>query len=496
MKNQFGKLFYALAVGSTLIGMLTRCTPSEKVVGAKANVLLIFTDDQIYSSIRALGNDEIHTPNMDRLVAEGTTFNNAFNMGGWNGAICTASRSMMISGRSLWHVNDFRKNWSKGDSINATWPQLMSGAGYDTYMTGKWHVDVKATAIFDTAIHVRKGMPGDYRAKKGAERLGYNRPQNSQDTSWSPTDPKFGGYWEGGQHWSEVVKDDALTFLSQSKKSEDPFFMYVAFNAPHDPRQAPQAYQDLYDIDSLTLPNSYQPDYPDRELMGNPRSLRDEALAPFPRTEYAVKTHKKEYYALISHLDAQIGKILDELEASGQRENTYIFFTSDHGLAVGRHGLIGKQSMYDHSVKPPLIIAGPGIAKNQRIDAEVYLQDVMASALEVAGVIKPDYVAFNSLLPLARKEQLVSHYPAIYGAYMNVQRMVRKDGYKLIVYPKADKILLFDLKNDPDEINDLSADPAYTNKIKELVDELMKLQSTYDDPLDLPQQFLRLTANN
>ncbi|REE00187.1 sulfatase-like hydrolase/transferase [Marinoscillum furvescens] len=449
------------------------------------NILFLFSDDQIYSSIHALGNEEIYTPNLDRLVRRGTSLTNAFNMGGWNGAICTASRSMLITGRSLWHANAFRQSWKKGQGVDQTWGKLMQQAGYDTYMTGKWHVELDPNLVFDTVRHVRKGMPNDYRREKGEKRLGYNRPKNPTDTSWLPTDPKHGGYWEGGKHWSEVTRDDALDYLDMAGQSDRPFMMYVAFNAPHDPRQAPQAYQDLYDTSALSLPLSYQPDYPDRELMGNPKGLRDEALAPFPRTPFAVKTHKKEYYAIISHLDAQIGKILDALEASGQLENTYIFFTSDHGLAMGRHGLIGKQSMYDHSVKPPLIIAGPDIPKNKRITAEVYLQDLMPTALELAGVPKPDYVEFHSLLPLATGAQQAGNYPAIYGAYMQVQRMVRKDGFKLIVYPKAQKVLLFDLENDPEEINDISADPAYTAKLEELWDALMALQQQYDDPLDL-----------
>lgn len=470
----------------TLLSCTTNKTIEENETVKKHNVLFIFTDDQTYSTIHALGNDEIKTPNMDRLVAGGTTFNQTFNMGGWNGAICAASRSMINSGRSIWKVSKFRNHWSQGDSIDLTWGQMMKQAGYDTYMTGKWHVDeLSAKDVFDTAIHVRKGMPNDYRREKGAKRLGYNRPLSKDDTMWSPTNPKFGGYWEGGTHWSEVVKNDALMFLDQSKDSDNPFFMYLAFSAPHDPRQAPQEYQDLYDIDSISLPLSYRPDHPYRSKMGNPKSLRDEALAPFPRTKYAIKVHTKEYYALISHLDAQIGEILDRLEASGQKDNTYIFFTSDHGLAMGRHGLIGKQSMYDHSVRPPLVVVGPDIPANQRLDQEVYLQDVMPSALDIAGIIKPNFVDFNSLLPIARGEQLEGNYPAIYGAYIKVQRMIRKEGFKLIVYPKADKILLFDLQKDPEEMNDLFENPAYKDKAKELAEGLVELQRQHEDPLDL-----------
>ncbi len=487
---------------AAILFCIVGCT-SKELPNSKPNILFIFTDDQTYTAINALGNDEIITPNMDRLVHQGTTFNNAFNMGAWNGAVCTASRSMLISGRSVWRVNDFRQQWIKGDSqaIAQTWPKLMESAGYDTYMTGKWHVDVPAEQIFQNVIHVRPGMPKDawdhgkmvktFATKvasgevKASEVMpvGYNRPLGPGDNTWSPTDTTFGGFWAGGKHWSEVLKDDALTFLDQSKESEKPFFMYLAFNAPHDPRQAPLAYQDMYDTASLSIPSSWMPEYPGQDLIGNGPKLRDEALAPFPRTEFATKTHIKEYYAIITHLDEQIGKILDRLEETGQKENTYIFFTADHGLAMGRHGLIGKQSLYDHSVRPPFIVVGSDVPMNQRVDAEVYLQDVMASSLDLAGIAKPDYVEFNSLMPIARGAIDDSFYDGIYGAYIDYQRSVRKNGFKLMVFPKAGKELLFDLENDPEEMQDLSNNEEYSAKKAALYAELSKLQKHYDDPL-------------
>lgn len=482
---------------------LTSCGTHDEP--KKPNILFLFTDDQTYHSIRALGNSEIYTPNIDRLVERGTAFTNAYNMGGWSGAICTASRSMLISGRSLWRVNSFRKHWQKGDSLAQTWGQIMEANGYDTYMTGKWHIDAPADKVFGQAEHIRPGMPGDawshskmakYFGNEVARGemtpqeimpVGYNRPLHENDTSWSPSDPKFGGFWEGGKHWSEVVRDDALAFMDSAKQRENPFFMYIAFNAPHDPRQAPQKYQEMYDLADISLPESWMPEYPFQHLIGNGPSLRDEALAPFPRTEYATKVHIKEYYAIISHLDEQIGRILDALEASGKLENTYIFFTSDHGLAVGKHGLIGKQNQFEHSVKPPLIIAGPDIPANQQLDMPVYLQDLMPTALELAGIEKPAYVEFNSLMPLATRQQTEGNYPAIYSAYVNKQRMVRKGDYKLIVYPKANKLLLFDLKNDPEEMNDLAGDSAYADKLAELGEELLRLQEHYEDPIDIQQ---------
>lgn len=471
----------------------------------KPNIVFIYTDDQTFASVRSLGNEEIYTPNFDRMVNSGTTFTHAYNMGGWHGAICVASRSMILSGSFMWNAKKKNELWGQKDSLalTQTWSKLLENQGYNTYMTGKWHVRAPAEEMFQQASNVRPGMPPDERGKLGPAieswreqsgdmkdwndylPIGYARPIDENDDSWLPADTTRGGFWEGGKHWSEVVKDDALDFIEQAKSQEDPFFMYLAFNAPHDPRQAPQRFLDLYPVDEIEVPESFLPEYPWRNEIGNEPWLRDEALAPFPRTKYAVKKHRQEYYAIISHLDEQVGKILDALEASGKMENTYIFFTADHGLSVGQHGLIGKQSLFDHSIRVPLMVMGPDVPRAQQINHSVYLQDVMASSLELAGIEKPDYVQFNSFMDLIKDGRKQGHYDAVYGAYMNLQRMIRKDGFKLLVYPRIEKILLFDLDKDPNEMNDLSAQPEYASKVKELFVDLMTLQLTMDDDLDL-----------
>jgi len=261
--------------------------------------------------------------------------------------------------------------------------------------------------------------------------------------------------------------------------------MYLAFNAPHDPRQAPEEFLNQYQLQDISLPKSYIPEYPYRNYIGNGDDLRDEALAPFPRTKYAIKTHTREYYASISHLDAQIGLIINALKESGKLKDTYIFITSDHGLAMGRHGLLGKQNLYDHSIRVPLIIIGPDISKNKKIATDIYLQDVMATSLELANIEKPKYVDFNSFLKEARKPSNIHKYDAIYGAYLDLQRMIRKDKYKLLVYPEINKVLLFDLDNDPDEMYDISSNPKNSKLVKSMFEDLIQLQQEMEDPLDL-----------
>ena len=265
--------------------------------------------------------------------------------------------------------------------------------------------------------------------------------------------------------------------------------MYLAFNAPHDPRQAPKSFVDQYPLDKVAVPENFLPAYPWAKEIGNGIGLRDEDLAPYPRTEYAVKVHRQEYYAIITHLDEQIGLILDALEASGKMDNTYIFFSADHGLSVGHHGLIGKQSLYDHSVRVPLMVAGPGIPEGQRLDQDLYLQDVMATSLEMAGIEQPDYVEFKSFLGLAKGEDKSTHYSEIYGAYVNYQRMIRKDGYKLLVYPEVPKVLLFNMEEDPLEMNDLAEKAANQEQVQALFNDLLQLQEKMEDELDLQPAF-------
>lgn len=445
---------------------------------AKPNILFIFADDQCYETIHELGNAQIETPNLDRLVRSGVTFSNTYNMGAWHGAVCVASRTMLNTGRFLWRARAIEKQLPQEIKKGNFWAQQMHRAGYETYMSGKWHVSKSPPPdIFDHTAHIRPGMPKDDRV------AGYNRPLDGEPDPWSPWDPKFGGFWEGGEHWSEVLAKDAQGYLQQAASQDKPFFMYLAFNAPHDPRQSPKEFVEKYPWQQMELPKNYRPDYADKEAIGAGKNLRDEKLAPWPRTEYVVKVHRREYYALITHMDQQIGKILDALDKSGKADNTYIFFTADHGLAVGHHGLLGKQNMYEHSVRPPMIVAGPGIPKNKRIDARVYLQDIMPTTLELADASIPRQVEFKSLLPLIRGERS-QQYAAIYGAYRDrMQRMVIQDNCKLIYYPEIDKTLLFNLEDDPHEMHNLADDPKWSDRRQQLAQTLRKLQTSMDDPL-------------
>lgn len=449
--------------------------------GSRPNVLFLIADDLSYEAVRALSDLDIDTPNLDRLVHDGTTFTHTYNMGAWSGAICVASRTMLMTGRSLYDAGKVNDHLVAEIDEQQFWPQLMKSAGYRTLMTGKWHVKAPIERAFDEVRNPRGGMPRSIG--------GYDRPYEHGYDWWDPADPKLHGFWRGGKHWSEVTADDAVDYLGEVADEEDPFFMYVSFSAPHDPRQAPQEYLDRYPLERIALPENYQPEYPHRLEIGLFKGQRDESLAPFPRTEFAVKTHRKEYFAIITHMDDQIGRILDALEASGRSGETLIFFTADHGLAVGRHGLLGKQNMYDHSLRVPFMMVGPGITAGRKIETPIYLQDAMPTTLDLAGVEIPDQVYYQSLLPLLHGGDGAEMRDAMVGSYLGKQRAFIRDGWKLIAYPDVPLLRLYHLDEDPLELHDLANDAAQQSRLRGMMQGMQDELAALGDYLDLTPTF-------
>lgn len=468
------KSFYLGIILSSLFAVSAHAEKPVQQAQDRPNILFIFSDDQVYESIGAHGLTDIDTPNLDRLVNQGTSFSKAYNMGAWGGAVCMASRSCLNTGVFLWRSQAAAKQISQGQ--RKSWSQLIADQGYETYMTGKWHVSgVSVPKVFDHSGTVRAGMPKQVPA-------GYNRPKDEADyeSGWKPWDKKQGGFWQGGTHWSEVLANEAVGFIDSAATKDTPFFMYLAFNAPHDPRQAPKEYVDRYPLERIELPKSFVPQYEDQGPNGVP-IIRDEKLMPFPRTEFAVKVNRQEYYASITHMDAQIGRILDALEASGKADNTWIIFSSDHGLSVGHHGLVGKQNMYEDGMCAPFIVCGPGVKAGQQLDTPIYIQDAMATALDIAGDV-PESIDYKSVLPLLNGSATQS-YDSIYGAYMGTQRMMMKDGWKIIAYPQLKKVKLFNLEKDPLEMNDLAQNPEYATRLKALTQLLEETMDDMNDPM-------------
>ena len=449
------------------LGLVHSCSgnQSERQDVQHPNILFLFTDDQKWNTIGALGNPQIKTPNLDRIAEGGFVFRNAYCFGGNSGAVCIPSRNMVMSGKVFFR---FEADKRRCDGLgierraayytNPDWPSIpksMGAAGYETF----------------------------YREKSGSA--------NSPDTR------------EQFHHFEDIhmvnalrtgrpakgIVDDALNFLTRERDTSRPFFMYLGFPCPHDPRWSAKEFRDLYDPDQLSLPVNYKPvhDWDIGDML-----IRDECLEAWPRTEEAIKRHLHDYYAVISSMDHDIGRLLDGMDSLNLSERTILVFSSDQGIAIGDHGLMGKQNIYEGSMKVPLIFKGPGI-QDGRSDALVYLHDLFPTFCDMAGIEIPAELDGISLYEIIKGEE--SHVrDHLMLAYRDYQRSVRDSAWKLIRYPKIDRTLLFDLANDPHEINNLANDPAFAAKVAKLMEQLRKEQAKNVDLIDLTPEEIQPAA--
>jgi arylsulfatase A-like enzyme len=427
------------------------------VAAERPNVLILVSDDQQVDTIRALGNEHIHTPNLDKLVARGTFCSRAYCMGSTVGAVCVPSRAMFLTGRSLFRIEN-----NLPPSIPLM-PDQFAKAGYVTHGIGKWHNGPASYArAFQGGGNIFfGGMSNQFKVPVFDFQADKKYPKDRQKIGDKPS--------------SELFADSAVQFL-KGQKGDKPFFLYVAFTSPHDPRTPPADYAHMYDAAKLPLPKNFLPQHP---FNNGEMTIRDEKLAPWPRTPEVIRKQIADYYGMISHLDAQVGRILKALDDSGQAKNTLIAFYGDHGLALGRHGLLGKQNLYEHSMNAPLIFAGPGVPEGKKSDAFCFLFDVQPTLCDLAGVQAPEGIDGRSLKRALRGQ--AAHRDVIFGAYRDVMRSLRDSRWKLIRYPHINKSQLFDLRDDPDEITDLAAKSEHAATLKRMTDLLVAQQKQFGD---------------
>jgi arylsulfatase A-like enzyme len=417
----------------------------------KPNILILFADDQRADALGCSGNTYIKTPNIDKLAEGGIRFTNSYVMGGHHGAISAPSRAMLLTGKSLFHVYDVLDGLS-------TMPMFLASNGYETFATGKWHNGIKSfEASFQRGENVFIGGMSDH----------YSVPCRTLGADRKLSEPVNKGFS------TDLFADAAIDYLynySRGKK-EKPFFCYVAFTAPHDPRSPRKDFIGMYPDESIPLPGNYIKYHP---FIFDDMLVRDEHLAPWPRTPEIIQASLSDYYALISHLDKRVGDIIDVLKRNSLYDNTIIVYAADNGLAIGSHGLLGKQNLYEHSMKVPLIISGPGIPKEKVSDAFVYLYDLFPTLAMLCSLSKPEGVDGKDITQviLGKSDGVRS---SMFNVYRNTVRSVRDKEWKLIRYPLRNYTQLFNLKRDPWEINNLAALPVNQSK----VDEMMKLLTSW-----------------
>ena len=447
------------SVGLTLlvIALSAHAAPAQ----TRPNILFILSDDQRADAVGAYGNPYVRTPNLDALAHRGVTFTNAYCMGSHHGAVCAPSRAMLMSGRGLFHVYDTLAGVP-------TLPQTLRDNGYLTFGTGKWHNERSAfRAGFAQGKTIFFGGMSDH----------YQVPVVDLRPDGSFSKDTLRGFS------TDVFTASALTFLDDyaAGEREQPFFAYVAYTAPHDPRSPAPDYIDRYAPEQLPLPPNFVATHPfDLGVM----TIRDEDLGAWPRTPEQIRQQLADYYGLITHLDARVGDLLRALENHNLAENTIVVFTSDHGLAIGSHGLLGKQSLYEESMHAPLIMAGPDLPEQQTRDALVYLYDLLPTLCSLVDVAPPPGIDGYDLSPIIRGE-VPEVRGSLFTTYSTTQRAIKNHRWKLIRYPAIDHTQLFDLQNDPYELHNLADDTTYRAVHDRLWRELERQQQQADDTLSL-----------
>lgn len=457
-------------------------TEQEIIMNKKPqNIIILFADDQRYDTIFSLGNKQIKTPNIDNLVKSGTSFIQAHIPSGMVPAVCMPSRAMLHTGRSLYHLEGCGETIPSRFSLMG---ETFRNSGFESFGTGKWHNGTESYArSFSQGDEIMFGGMADHwnvpmchfdqSGKYKTKAPMIHTPYLNNEVTIHTMD-----HIHPGCHSTDIICNSTLSFLESSKKDK-PFFAYISFLAPHDPRSMPAKYLEMYNPCEIEIPDSF---YKDHQFDFGVSELRDELLAPSPRTEKDIKQHIAEYYSMISHLDDAVGQILGKLEQKDLLENTIIVFAGDNGLALGKHGLMGKQSNYEHSVRVPLIFSGPGIPSDLKLDSFVYLFDVFPTLCELTGIKIPETVEGKSLVSAMNGDKTKIHNNLYFG-YGTLTRSIKTDVYKLILYSygKTNQIQLFNLVEDPEEIRNLADDITFSKTITDLYSKLLKLRDDWGD---------------
>jgi arylsulfatase A-like enzyme len=490
----------ALAALPCVLVLSCAACAGEPPAPPRPNILLIVVDDQSPFDLRAYEPaSALETPVIDRLAADGMTFDGAYHMGSWSGAVCTPSRHMVMSGRTVWRLP---RNGIKGAGPNPLCPPDLA--------------DHTLAAVFN-----RAGYDTMRTCKKGNS----YRAANERFTVRKEATKRGAGADDGSAWHAEQV----LAYLDGRAESgdEDPFLIYFGFSHPHDPRWASDALVAKYgahntvipepaDPRAPALPANYLPAHPFHH--GHP-GLRDEVNVQGVkerRDEATIRNEIGRQFACGENIDTQIGRVLARLESMGELGHTYVVYTSDHGMAIGRHGLQGKQNLYEHTWRVPLIVSGPGIAAGSRARGNVYLLDLLGTLCELAGIETPATFEGRSFRPVL-EGRAATVRDVLFGVYCGGtkpgMRCVRAGDWKLIKYDVMDgdvrETQLFDLSRNPMELLvehhddavvaltghrpeahqvNLAGDPRYADRLAMMEALLLNEMMRLDDPYRLWNQ--------
>lgn len=461
----------------------------------RPNILFVLVDDQSPFDLKIYNaKSPLATPNIDRLAAGGMVFDGAYHMGSFVGAVCTPSRHMIMSGRTLWHLpiapGALQQGLCPPNLELNTIPAVFNRAGYATMRTCKVGNSYEAA---NKQFTVRRDAT------------------------------KRGGTAETGSAWHA---EQVLAYLAEraTTKEKQPFLIHFGFSHPHDERDGTPELLAKYGATNHTdrssppprhdqqpaLPVNYLPQHPFAH--GHP-GLRDEVQVSGVwdrRDEATIRNELGREFACSENIDTQLGRVLAKLAALGELENTIIIYTADHGIAIGRHGLQGKQNLYEHSWRVPFIVKGPGVKAGVRVTGNIYLLDLLATLCDLAGIKPPESNEGISFRPVLEGRQATIR-DVLYGVYNGGtkpgMRCVRQGDWKLIQYDvlgsSVRETQLFNLADNPHEFLkehqapevtsltgitptaaqvNLAGDPRYADKLKEMQTLLLAEMRRLNDP--------------
>lgn len=466
--------------------VFSSCKKEEK----RPNFLFVLVDDQSPFDLKTYDSTSIlETPNIDKLAENGMVFESARHMGSFSGAVCSPSRHMIMSGRTLWHLasqSQYQDPSIQDSLAKQTIGAVFNRAGYNTMRTCKTGNSYAAANKEFTII---------------------------KDAT------KRGGSEESGSAWHA---NQVLDYLGDrvTNQEKDPFFIYFGFSHPHDTRDGIPELLSKYgatnhtDENSIPIAHPKQPKLQDNYLLAHPffhghPTLRDEERVSGVwknRDENTVRNELGREYACSENIDTQLGKVLKKLEEMDEYDNTYIIYTSDHGIAIGRHGLMGKQNLYEHTWRVPFIVKGPGIMAGKRVEGNIYLLDILPTLCDLAGIEIPETVNGKSFKPVLMEEESRTR-EVMYGVYSGGtkpgMRCVKKGDWKLIKYDLMDGAIretqLFNLAENPNEYlkehaktnemhANLASNPKYAKKLVEMETLLFDQMKYYNDSYRLWDQ--------
>lgn len=443
----------------------TASAEEKSTASQRPNLLVIVADDMAHADLGIAGHPTVKTPNLDRLAADGVRFTHAFTPN----PICTPSRAALLTGQDCW-TNGCYYFGLKINEDSPHFARLLADAGYTTFFSGKWHNDgTPAERGFHApgSIMVRGGPHVDPPVHDAAKKEKLDRPGFS----------------------TEIVTDAAVDFLQGTERKTEPWLAYVSYTAPHDPWTPPGKYAEMYDPEKIPLPANFLPTPAFRWFTPwHGTKLRDEALMPYPRTPAGVRDVRSRYLGMTTHVDHQVGRILDVLDKQQLAQNTLVVFVADHGISLGSHGFSGKQTMYEEGIRLPMILRDPHRQRGSTTrDELVSLIDVFPTLCEKAGIKTPEPVEGQSLLGLysgnvqwPRKEIYAAFESPSHHRMRN--RMVRTDRHKLIYHLTTEEVELYDLAQDPGEMQNLAGSPDRAGLQKKLWQKLTAWRKATEPP--------------